>query len=184
MKNLWNSLKAKQYIAKYSKKGIKEDLALRIYTTHLLGGEKKLVLHGGGNTSVKSFQKDIFNKKRNVIFVKGSGWEMSNLNHIGMPGLYLDSLLKTIILNKMDDESMVNYLRSNLLNSNSPNPSVETLLHAFLPYKYVDHTHSNAILSIVNLKESLFTASPSENIYNEVINFDFSEKLSKNFLRP
>ena len=154
MKNLWNSLKAKQYIAKYSKKGIKEDLALRIYTTHLLGGEKKLVLHGGGNTSVKSFQKDIFNKKRNVIFVKGSGWEMSNLNHIGMPGLYLDSLLKTIILNKMDDESMVNYLRSNLLNSNSPNPSVETLLHAFLPYKYVDHTHSNAILSIVNLKES------------------------------
>ena len=79
---------------------------------------------------------------------------MSNLNHLGMPGLYFDPLKKTSPLTKMSDENMVNYLRLNLLDSNSPNPSVETLLHALLPHKYVDHTHSNAILSLVNLKNS------------------------------
>jgi len=156
MKNLWNHNTSRNYIDNYKKFGVNQDLALRIYTTHLLGGEKKLVLHGGGNTSVKSFYTDIFNQKSRVIFVKGSGWDMSNLNHQGMPGLKLESLLKTISLKKMTDDNMVNYLRSNLLDSNSPNPSVETLLHAFLPHKYVDHTHSNAILSLVNLKESIF----------------------------
>ena len=79
---------------------------------------------------------------------------MSNLNERGLPGLYLDPLLKTLSLKKMSDEKMVNYLRSNLLDSSSPNPSIETLLHAYLPFKYVDHTHSNAILSLVNLDNS------------------------------
>ena len=154
MKNLWNINTAKKYISKYNKINVHKDLALRIYTTHLLGNEKKLVLHGGGNTSVKLETKDIFNNLKKVIYVKGSGWDMSNLNHLGMPGLYLDPLKKTSSLTKMSDESMVNYLRLNLLDSNSPNPSVETLLHALLPHKYVDHTHSNAILSLVNLKNS------------------------------
>ena len=154
MKNLWNINAAKSYIAKYNKINVHKDLALRIYTTHLLGNEKKLVLHGGGNTSVKLETKDIFNNLKKVIYVKGSGWDMSNLNHLGMPGLYLDPLKKTSSLTKMSDENMVNYLRLNLLDSNSPNPSVETLLHALLPHKYVDHTHSNAILSLVNLKNS------------------------------
>ena len=154
MKNLWEEKKAKEYIINYSKIGISEDLALRIYTTNLLGSEKKLVLHGGGNTSVKSIGKDAFNKEREVIYIKGSGWDMSTLNYLGMPGLYLDPLLSTLKLNKMPDDKMVNYLRSNLLNSNSPNPSVETLLHAYIQKKYVDHTHSNAILSLVNLHES------------------------------
>ena len=154
MKNLWNINTAKSYITKYNKINVHKDLALRIYTTHLLGNEKKLVLHGGGNTSVKLETKDIFNNLKKVIYVKGSGWDMSNLNHLGMPGLYLDPLLKTSSLTKMSDENMVNYLRLNLLDSNSPNPSVETLLHALLPHKYVDHTHSNAILSLVNLKNS------------------------------
>ena len=154
MKNLWNINTAKKYISKYDKINVHKDLALRIYTTHLLGNEKKLVLHGGGNSSVKLETKDIFNKLKKVIYVKGSGWDMSNLNHLGMPGLYLDPLKKTSSLTKMSDENMVNYLRLNLLDSNSPNPSVETLLHALLPHKYVDHTHSNAILSLVNLKNS------------------------------
>ena len=79
---------------------------------------------------------------------------MSNLNERGLPGLHLDPLLKTLSLKKMSDEKMVNYLRSNLLDSSSPNPSIETLLHAYLPFKYVDHTHSNAILSLVNLDNS------------------------------
>ena len=154
MKNLWKEKKAKKYISDYSKIGIAKDLALRIYTTHLLGSEKKLVLHGGGNTSVKSIGKDVFNNKKSVIYVKGSGWDMSNLNQLGMPGLYLEPLLNTLSLENMPDSKMVNYLRSNLLDSNSPNPSVETLLHAYIKEKFVDHTHSNAILSLVNLKES------------------------------
>ena len=154
MKNLWNKNIANIYIKKYAKKKISKDLALRIYTTHLLGSEKKLVLHGGGNTSLKEKQKDIFNKMTNVMHVKGSGWDMSNLTEEGMPTVFLDPLIKTLKFQNMTDKNMVNFLRNNLLNSSSPNPSVETLLHAFLPHKYIDHTHSNAILSLVNLENS------------------------------
>ena len=154
MKNLWNKKIANDYIKKYAKKKISKDLALRIYTTHLLGSEKKLVLHGGGNTSLKETQKDIFNKTTDVMHVKGSGWDMSNLTEDGMPTVLLDPLMKTLAFKKMTDNNMVNFLRNNLLNPSSPNPSVETLLHAFLPHKYIDHTHSNAILSLVNLENS------------------------------
>ena len=154
MKNQWNNTESLKYIRHYNKFNVSKDLALRIYTTHLLGGEKKLVLHGGGNTSVKTNYKNIFDEDKKAIFVKGSGWDMSNLTHEGMPGLNINPLLKTLSLKKLSDENMVNYLRSNLIDSNSPNPSVETLLHAYLPHKYVDHTHSNAFLSLVNLKNS------------------------------
>ena len=111
-------------------------------------------MHGGGNSSVKSKSKNIYGEKVDVIYVKGSGWDMSNLNEKGMPGLYLDPLLKTVSLSKLSDEQMVNLLRSNLLDNKSPNPSVETLLHAYLPFKFVDHTHSNAFLSILNQPNS------------------------------
>ena len=154
MKNNWNKIEVKKYIKEYAKKNIGEDLALRIYTTHLLGKNKKLVLHGGGNTSVKSESKDIFQNKQQVIYVKGSGWDMSNLNELGLPGLYLKPLLQTQQFKSMSDKEMINFLRLNLINSISPNPSVETLLHAYIPHKFVDHTHSNAILSIVNQKNN------------------------------
>ena len=154
MKNLWDKSEGLKYIKHYKKYNVSNDLALRIYTTHLLGGEKKLVLHGGGNTSVKTNYKNIFSEINKVIYVKGSGWDMSNLTHEGMPGLNINPLLKTLSLKKLNDENMVNYLRSNLIDSKSPNPSVETLLHTYLPHKYVDHTHSNAFLSLVNLKNS------------------------------
>ena len=154
MKNLWNYKTSIKYVSEYKKKNINEDLALRIYTTHLLGQNPKLVLHGGGNSSVKSKSKNIYGEKVDVIYVKGSGWDMSNLNEKGMPGLYLDPLLKTVNLSKLPDEQMVNLLRSNLLDNKSPNPSVETLLHAYLPFKFVDHTHSNAFLSILNQPNS------------------------------
>ena len=154
MKNNWNNIEAKKYIKEYAKKNINEDLALRIYTTHLLGKNKKLVLHGGGNTSVKSESKDIFQNNQQIIYVKGSGWDMSNLNELGLPGLYLKPLIQTQKLKSLSDNKMVNFLRLNLINSISPNPSVETLLHAYIPHKFVDHTHSNAILSIVNQKNN------------------------------
>ena len=154
MKNLWKNNESLSYIKYYKNFNVSKDLALRIYTTHLLGGEKELVLHGGGNTSVKTNYKNIFGEEDRVIYVKGSGWDMSNLTHKGMPGLNINPLLKTLSLNKLNDDNMVNYLRSNLIDSNAPNPSVETLLHAYLPHKYVDHTHSNAFLSLVNLENS------------------------------
>ena len=154
MKSLWNNKIALQYVSEYKKKNISKDLALRIYTTHLLGRNPKLVLHGGGNSSVKSIGKNLYKKNVNLIYVKGSGWDMSNLNELGMPGLELNPLLETVKLNKLNDNDMVNLLRSNLINTNSPNPSVETLLHAYLPFKFVDHTHSNAFLSILNQPNS------------------------------
>ncbi len=154
MKSLWNNKIALQYVSEYKKKNISKDLALRIYTTHLLGKNPKLVLHGGGNSSVKSVDKNLYKQNVNLIYVKGSGWDMSNLNELGMPGLELNPLLETIKLNKLNDNDMVNLLRSNLINANAPNPSVETLLHAYLPFKFVDHTHSNAFLSILNQPNS------------------------------
>ena len=150
MKSLLNDKTAQQYVRDYKKKKINKDLALRIYTTHLLGRNPKLVLHGGGNSSVKSVGKNLYKKDVNLIYVKGSGWDMSNLNELGMPGLELNPLLETIKLYELNDNDMVNLLRSNLINANAPNPSVETLLHAYLPFKFVDHTHSNAFLSILN----------------------------------
>ena len=154
MKSLWNDKTAQQYVRDYKKKKINKDLALRIYTTHLLGRNPKLVLHGGGNSSVKSVGKNLYKQNVDLIYVKGSGWDMSNLNEHGMPGLELNPLLETIKLYELNDNDMVNLLRSNLINANAPNPSVETLLHAYLPFKFVDHTHSNAFLSILNQPNS------------------------------
>ncbi len=150
MKNNWSTIEERKFISKYKKIGISKDLALRIYSTQLLGKEKKLVLHGGGNTSLKTFAKNIFGKKINVMHVKGSGWDMSDIDYPGLPAVELDPLLKTTKLKNLDDFSMVNLQRKNLLDSKAPNPSVETLLHAFIPHKYVDHTHANSILSLID----------------------------------
>ena len=154
MKSNWNKNTENKYIRSFKKKKVLKDLAQRIYTTHLLGKDPKLVLHGGGNTSVKSKIKDIQGKIIDVMYVKGSGWDMSNLSEEGMPGVELQTLKETKNLKKLSDLKMVNHLRKNLINIKSPNPSVETLLHAYLPHKYIDHTHSSAILSIVNQKNS------------------------------
>ena len=150
MKNNWSSKEASDLIAKYKKIGLSKDLALRVYSTQLLGREKKLVLHGGGNTSLKTETKNIFGKKIRVMHVKGSGWDMSDIDYPGLPAVELDPLLQTTNLKTLDDFSMVNLQRKNLLDSKAPNPSVETLLHAFIPHKYVDHTHANSILSLID----------------------------------
>ena len=150
MKNLWSDADAKAAIAAHAKKGIGEDLALRVYTTRLLGGEPKLVLHGGGNTSVKTRMPDITGQTIDVLCVKGSGWDMGTIEAPGLPAVRLDPLRALEGLQALSDEDMVNVQRSNLLDAKSPNPSVETLLHAFLPHKFIDHTHSNAVLSLTD----------------------------------
>src|SRR5207302_1316306 len=150
MENLWKSSDAKAAIAQHAKKGIGEDLALRVYTTRLLGGEPRLVLHGGGNTSVKTRMADITGSEIDVLCVKGSGWDMGTIEAPGLPAVRLAPLKELHGLQALSDEDMVNVQRSNLLDSKSPNPSVETLLHAFLPHKFIDHTHSNAVLALTD----------------------------------
>jgi rhamnose utilization protein RhaD (predicted bifunctional aldolase and dehydrogenase)/NAD(P)-dependent dehydrogenase (short-subunit alcohol dehydrogenase family) len=150
LKNNWSNSDSKKYIRKYKNIGHSKDLALRVYTTRLLGRNSELVLHGGGNTSVKTSIKDIDGKKYEVLCVKGSGWNMGEIEPEGLPAVKLDPLLSLKKKKYLSDEDMVSYQKRNLINIKSPNPSVETFLHAFLPFKYVDHTHADAILKVTN----------------------------------
>ena len=150
MRNDWSEIEAKKYINKYKKLGHSRDMALRVYTTRLLGRNSELVLHGGGNTSVKTEIKDIDGKKYKVLCVKGSGWDMAEIEPEGLPAVKLQPLLALKNKKNLSDEDMVAYQKRNLINIKSPNPSVETFLHAFLPFKFVDHTHSDAIMNVTN----------------------------------
>ncbi len=150
MKNNWSNLEAKKYIKKYTKLGHSKDMALRVYTTRLLGRNSELVLHGGGNTSVKTSIKDIDGKDYEVLCVKGSGWDMAEIEPAGLPAVKLNPLLALKNKKYLSDEDMVAYQKRNLIDIKSPNPSVETFLHAFLPFKFVDHTHSDAIMDVTN----------------------------------
>lgn len=155
MKNKWSTNTANKYIKKYKKLGFSRDLALRVYTTQLLGRNKELVLHGGGNTSVKTTIKDIDGKKYKVLCVKGSGWDMADIKPAGLPAVKLEPLLAMKKKKYLSDEDMVSFQKKNLINIKSPNPSVETFLHAFLPFKFVDHTHADAVLSATNRPRGL-----------------------------
>ena len=150
MKNDWSNSEAKKYINKYRNLGHSKDMALRVYTTRLLGRNRELVLHGGGNTSVKTSTKDIDGKNYDVLCVKGSGWDMAEIEPEGLPAVKLNPLLALKNKKYLSDEDMVAYQKRNLINIKSPNPSVETFLHAFLPFKFVDHTHSDAIMNVTN----------------------------------
>jgi rhamnose utilization protein RhaD (predicted bifunctional aldolase and dehydrogenase)/NAD(P)-dependent dehydrogenase (short-subunit alcohol dehydrogenase family) len=159
MKSRWSEREAREFIERYGREG--EDLALRVYTTRLLGSDPKLVLHGGGNTSVKTHMKDLLGDTVEAICVKGSGWDMGNIEPAGLPAVRLAPLRRLRSLDRLSDEDMVNFQRVNLLDSNAPNPSVETLLHAFLPHKFIDHTHSTAVLALTDQPDG-------ENIVREV----------------
>ena len=148
MENKWNDSDAKAAIEKY--KDVSEDIALRVYTSRLIGADPSLVLHGGGNTSVKSRTYNKVNEEVDVLYVKGSGWDLDTLEPPGLPGVLLDHLQKLRGLDRLSDEDMVNEQRTHLLDAASPNPSVETLLHAFLPHKFIDHSHADASLIIAN----------------------------------
>ncbi len=150
MKNLWSDREARAYVRRYRAEGVNADVARRVYTTRLLGGDPRLVLHGGGNTSVKTVATDITGEKVDVLCVKGSGWDMGDIEPPGLPAVRLEPLRELIALDSLDDAEMVNVQRRNLLESKAPNPSVETLLHAFLPHKFVDHTHSTAVLALTD----------------------------------
>ena len=148
MNSLWSDTDAAEAIARHAAQGIGEDVALRVYTSRLLGGDPRLVLHGGGNTSVKTEATDLLGDRVPVLRIKGSGWDLATLEAAGLPAVRLAPLLRARALPALADLDMVNLLRTNLLDADAPCPSVEVLLHAFLPHAYVDHTHSRAVLAL------------------------------------
>jgi rhamnose utilization protein RhaD (predicted bifunctional aldolase and dehydrogenase)/NAD(P)-dependent dehydrogenase (short-subunit alcohol dehydrogenase family) len=154
MQSLWSDEDAKAAVQRYAELGVSEDLALRTYSARLLGREPRLVLHGGGNTSVKTLARDVFGEEVEVLCVKGSGWDLGAIEPAGHPAVRLRPLMKLRALNRLSDEDMVSAQRQLLLDPAAPNPSVETLLHAFIPDKFVDHTHSTAILALADQPDS------------------------------
>ena len=151
VKNNYKLIDAKKWRQKSGPLFADKDLGERVYTSRLIGLIPDLIMHGGGNTSVKVNRKNLLGDREEILHVKGSGWNLDTIEAPGLPGVRLDPLREFRSLKKMSDEDMVNVQRNNLIDSSSPNPSVETLLHAFLPHKYIDHTHSTPFLILANL---------------------------------
>jgi len=150
MKSGWVEADAEALVARCAKSGVDRDLALRVYTTRLLGRDRKLVLHGGGNTSLKAHQRDLLGEEVEVLRVKASGADMATIEPESLPAVRLDPIRKLRALEHIDDAELVGIERANLIDAAAPNPSVEMILHAFLPQKFVDHTHATAVLSLID----------------------------------
>ncbi|MFQ6005056.1 MAG: bifunctional aldolase/short-chain dehydrogenase [Woeseia sp.] len=148
MKNEWSDREFRSLVKHYAERNVSEDLAARVYTGRLIGNNPKLVIHGGGNTSVKTRTVDFLGQECDVLCVKGSGWDLGDIEPEGLPAVRLEPLHEVRGRDWMSDEDMVSFLRSNLLDPKAPNPSVETLLHAYIPCKFVDHAHASAVLSL------------------------------------
>lgn len=146
IKSLWNDAEAAQHHG---------DLGLRVYTSRLLGRDKSLVLHGGGNTSVKIREKNILGQEEELLYVKGSGWDLETIAEPGFAPVRLPYLLELAKLPTMSDAQMSNELLTHMTKASAPAPSVETILHALLPYKFVDHTHADAFVSVTNTPDGL-----------------------------
>ncbi|RLA70514.1 MAG: oxidoreductase, partial [Epsilonproteobacteria bacterium] len=136
MKNLWDDAEAKK---------CKNDLDLRVYTSNLLGQSDELVLHGGGNTSVKSMVDG-----EEILFVKGSGWDLVSIKTEGFAPVKMFTLLEMAQLKNLSDTEMVSGQKAATIDKSAPNPSVEAILHAIIPFKVVDHTHADAVVTISN----------------------------------
>ena len=141
MKNLWTVEEAQNY---------KSDLELRVYTSNLLGRSDELVLHGGGNTSVKSKVDG-----EDILYVKGSGWDLVSIEKEGFAPVKLDTLIKMAKLETLSDSDMVSQQKAAMIDKSAPNPSVEAILHAIIPFKFVDHTHADAVVTISNNKNGI-----------------------------
>ena len=153
MKSRWNQSELNGLVRKLAGQGISEDLAVRTYTTRLLGQDPKLVLHGGGNTSVKTRMRDALGQEHDVLCVKGSGWDMGTIEPAGLPAVELAPLAALARIPELSDEDLVASQRRMLLDPFAPNPSIEAVLHAIIPHRHVDHTHANAIVSLTNQPE-------------------------------
>ncbi|SVB04187.1 uncharacterized protein METZ01_LOCUS157041 [marine metagenome] len=125
-------------------------MALRVYSSRLIGQDPGLVLHGGGNTSVKASYTDLFSDRHEVLYVKGSGWDLETIEAEGFSPVRLDILCRLARLPSLTDSDMVRAQRGALLNPSAPNPSVEAILHAIIPYRFVDHSHADAVVTLTN----------------------------------
>ncbi|MEJ2691517.1 MAG: class II aldolase/adducin family protein, partial [Candidatus Thiodiazotropha sp.] len=141
MKSLWNDREAES---------CETELELRVYSSRLLGSDPSLVLHGGGNTSVKLSETDLFGEPQEILYVKGSGWDLATIEAPGFTPVRMAHLLKLAGLDQLSDSEMVNQLKTHQTRASAPTASVEAILHALLPFKYVDHTHADAIVTLTN----------------------------------
>jgi rhamnose utilization protein RhaD (predicted bifunctional aldolase and dehydrogenase)/NAD(P)-dependent dehydrogenase (short-subunit alcohol dehydrogenase family) len=177
MQSLWDSSDAKH---------CKTDLELRVYTSRLLGQDTNLVLHGGGNTSVKILEQDLFGDDLELLYVKGSGWDLGTIQAAGFAPVRMDELLKLAKLEKLSDTQMARALRVATVDPSAPAPSVEAILHAILPFKFVDHTHTDALVTVMNTPSGL--ARVQEIYGDEVVvipyvmpGFDLAKRCAKDF---
>jgi rhamnose utilization protein RhaD (predicted bifunctional aldolase and dehydrogenase)/NAD(P)-dependent dehydrogenase (short-subunit alcohol dehydrogenase family) len=142
MQSLWNDKEADSFAD--------DPLAMRVYSSRLLGREPSLVLHGGGNTSVKAEVKDLFGDAKPVLYVKGSGWDLATIEAPGFAPVCLETLKRMAELPELSDPEMVRAQRAAMTDPYAPNPSVEAILHAIIPFKFVDHTHADAVVTLTN----------------------------------
>src|SRR5579871_6632548 len=149
MESRWSDREAAEYVERFAPTW-GEDLALRVYTSRLIGRDPDLVMHGGGNTSLKGTVTTLLGDRVEALFVKGSGWDLDSIEPPGLPAVDLAHLRRLRTLPALSDEEMVNQLRTHLFDASAPNPSVETLLHAFLPHRFIDHTHADVALVVTN----------------------------------
>jgi rhamnose utilization protein RhaD (predicted bifunctional aldolase and dehydrogenase)/NAD(P)-dependent dehydrogenase (short-subunit alcohol dehydrogenase family) len=140
MQSLWNDTEATTFGT--------DLLGQRVYTSRLLGRNPELVLHGGGNTSVKVTEKDFFGEEVDLCYVKGSGWDLGTIEREGFSPVRMDALIKMSKLPSMTDADMVLQQRAAMTNPNAPAASIEAILHAILPFRFVDHSHANAIAAL------------------------------------
>jgi rhamnose utilization protein RhaD (predicted bifunctional aldolase and dehydrogenase) len=149
MRSRWSDEEAAGFVTRYGEEW-GELLALRTYSARLLGADPALVLHGGGNSSVKAPWGNILGELLPAIFVKASGADMATIEPDAHPGLDLEYLRRLRVLCELDDGAMVDQLRTHGIRADGPTPSIEALVHAFLPATFIDHTHADAILALTN----------------------------------
>ncbi|MGE0554009.1 MAG: bifunctional aldolase/short-chain dehydrogenase [Gemmatimonadales bacterium] len=142
MHSLWNDEDAAPFLD--------SPLALRAYTSRLLGQEPSLVLHGGGNTSAKATVTDLFGDEESIIYVKGSGWDLATIEPAGFAPVRIEPLLRMAELERLSDPEMVRAQRAAMIDPGAPTPSVEAILHAIIPHAFVDHTHADAVVAVSN----------------------------------
>lgn len=141
MRSIWSDSEAAAFAG---------DLGKRVYTSRLLGADPELVLHGGGNTSVKTRETDFFGEMVDVLHVKGSGWDLATIENAGFAPVRMKPLLRMAEIPHLSDADMVRQQRAAMLDPEAPNPSIEAILHAIIPFRFVDHTHANAIIALTN----------------------------------
>ncbi len=179
MNGLWSEAEAARHAT---------DLALRVYSSQLLGRDASLVLHGGGNTSVKLRERDVLGDIEEILYVKGSGWDLETIQEPGFAPVRLQHLVRLAELERLSDPQMVNELATHLTRAGAPAPSIEAILHAILPFKFVDHTHADAVLAVTNTADG---AQRVREIYGEDVvvipyvmpGFDLARRCAREFAR-